>query len=71
MNNPLTKFLQSLPEKLRLAIYAVIFVGGIIFSVYQATDGDWKQTILGVLVLLFGGAMPASNTPVVKAKTRK
>lgn len=70
MNNPLTKLLQSLPEKARLTIYALLFVAGVVYAAVQAAGGDWQKAIGILLAGVLGGALPASNTPTVKAKRK-
>lgn len=70
MTNPVTRFLQSLPEKMRLAIYALLFIAGVVYAALQAADGDWRKAIGILLAAVAGGALPASNTPTVKAKRR-
>lgn len=69
-DNPLTRFLQSLPEKVRLAIYALLFLAGVVYAALQATDGDWGKAITLLVASVLGGAMPASNTQTVKARRR-
>lgn len=58
MSNPLT---DVLPDTLRKRLYALAFVAVIVFTAFQAADGDWKQFVgglLGSLVTL----LAASNT---------
>jgi hypothetical protein len=59
MSNPLT---DVLPAKVRRYAYAVLFVAALVFSVVQASDGDWKQLVGGLITALYG-AVAASNTP--------
>ena len=59
MNNPLTDVLR--PEW-RKTIYAVVFVLALLFSLWQAAQGNWVEftgSLLGALVNL----LAASNTP--------
>lgn len=58
--NPLA---DVLPAKARKVLYAVLFVLGLAFSAYQASDGDWYEFAAGLVGALLG-AMAASNTPV-------
>jgi hypothetical protein len=58
MANPLT---EVLPAKARKIAYAVLFVAAAVFAVFQASDGDWKQFVGGVITALLG-AVAASNT---------
>lgn len=55
--NPLT---NVLPPKVRLYFYAALFVAALVFSAWQAADGDWALFIGGVIGAL-GGATAASN----------
>ena len=50
-----------LPARVRQIAYAVLFVAALVFSVYQASDGDWV-TFAGGLVTALLGAVAASNT---------
>ena len=57
MSNPLT---EVLPARVRLVVYAVVFVVGLILAAWQATEGDW----VAFAVLLTGsltGALAGSN----------
>lgn len=40
--------LAALPAKVRLAIYAIVFVAGLVLAAWQATAGDWVA--FGVLL---------------------
>ena len=56
-SNPLT---EVLPARVRLVVYAVVFVVGLILAAWQATEGDW----VAFAVLLTGsltGALAGSN----------
>jgi hypothetical protein len=55
--NPLT---DLLPPKARKLAYAVLFVAAVVFSLYQAADGDWG-TFVGSLLTAFLGLTAASN----------
>lgn len=57
--NPLT---NAIPPQYRRYLYALLFVAGVVFSVYQASDGDWAAFVGGLIVSL-GGATAHSNTP--------
>lgn len=59
MANPLT---DILPPKARKVAYAVLFVLGIVFSCFQAAQGDWMVFIGGVFTALLG-LLAAGNTP--------
>lgn len=55
--NPLS---EVLPARVRLVLYAVVFVVGLILAAWQATEGDW----VAFAVLLTGsltGALAGSN----------
>lgn len=58
MSNPLT---DVLPAKVRRYVYAVVSLAAAIFTVYQATEGDWKEFTAGALAVLVG-ATATSNT---------
>lgn len=52
--------LAALPAKVRAAIYAVVFIVGLVLAAWQATEGDW----IAFGVLLTGsltGALAGSN----------
>jgi len=56
-SNPLT---EVLPARVRLVVYAVVFVVGLVLAAWQATEGDW----VAFAVLLTGsltGALAGSN----------
>jgi hypothetical protein len=59
MSNPLT---DVLPAKARKIAYAALFVAALVFAAYQASGGDWKMFVGGLIVALTG-ATAASNTP--------
>lgn len=59
MNNPLA---DVLPPKARKALYAVVFVAALVFSLWQASEGDWA-TFTGGLLTALVNLMAASNTP--------
>lgn len=59
VSNPLT---DVLPAKARKYLYAVAFVLLLIFTVYQASKGDWEQFVGGLLAT-FVPLLAASNTP--------
>ena len=55
--NPLN---EVLPARVRLVLYAVVFVVGLVLAAWQATEGDW----VAFAVLLTGsltGALAGSN----------
>ena len=52
--------LSILPAKVRLAIYAVVFVVGLVLAAWQASEGDWFA--FGVLLTgSLTGALAGSN----------
>lgn len=55
--NPLV---DILPTKYRKIAYALLAVASVVFTIWQASDGDWRQFAGGLLVALFG-ATAASN----------
>ncbi|NYD43922.1 hypothetical protein [Nocardioides panaciterrulae] len=60
--NPLTNLLQSLPARVRLAIYAAAFLATLIWAAWQAADGDWA-TFIGALIGALVSALAGSNVP--------
>ena len=57
MSNPLS---DVLPARVRLVVYAVVFVAGLVLAAWQAAEGDW----VAFAVLLTGsltGALAGSN----------
>jgi hypothetical protein len=60
MSNPL---FDVIPAKARKYVYAVLALAAIVFSAYQASNGDWAQLVGGLIVALTG-ATAASNTAV-------
>lgn len=59
MSNPLT---AVLPAKVRLVLYAIVFVAATVFAIYQATEGDWKL-FTGSLLAALVNLLAAANTP--------
>ena len=51
-----------IPAKARKYVYAVIALASLVWGVYEASDGDWKKFVGGLVVALTTG-MAASNTP--------
>lgn len=56
--NPLV---DVLPATLRKYLYAILFLGALVFGIYQASDGDWLLFVGSLLTALLG-LMAASNT---------
>lgn len=52
--------LQQVPPKVRIAIYAVVALGALAFSVWQASDGNW-WLFVGNLFISLQGLMSAKN----------
>lgn len=59
-SNPLTNVLTP---KLRRICYAVLFVGSIVYSGFQAADGDWG-VFAGSLIASLLALTAASNASV-------
>ena len=57
--NPLN---DVLPPQIRRALYAIFFVGALIFGIWQASQGDWVEFTGGLLTALVN-LLAASNTP--------
>lgn len=55
--NPLN---QVLPPKVRLYVYAVVFVAGLIVTAVQAAEGDWFEAV-AFLIGSLSGALAGSN----------
>lgn len=66
-SNPLTDVLSP---KVRATLYAALFVAALVFSVFQAADGDWSEFIGGLITALLG-ATAASNTGVTPTEGRR
>lgn len=58
MSNPLS---DVLPAKVRLVVYAVLFVVATVFALWQASEGDWNL-FLGALFPALVGLLAAGNT---------
>lgn len=58
-NNPLT---DVLPNKVRKYVYALAFLALLVYSAFQAADGDLFEALGGFLTA-FVPLMAASNTP--------
>jgi len=57
--NPLN---DVLPAKVRLVLYAILFVVALVFGLWQASEGDWA-VFAGSLITSLLGLLAASNTP--------
>lgn len=58
--------LAILPAKVRLAVYAVVFVVGLALAAWQAAEGDWVA--FGVLITgSLTGALAGSNVKTATA----
>jgi len=62
MDNPLVNVLNPTVRKW---LYAILFVGALVFGLFQAADGDWLVFIGSLLTSLLGlvAASNASTTP--------
>lgn len=63
IGNPLVNVLTP---RIRGVLYAALFVAALVFSIYQASDGDWL-VFIGSLITALLGLVAASNvspTPV-------
>lgn len=58
MSNVLT---DVIPVRARKHVYAALTLAAIVFGVYQASDGDWRSFVGGLIVALTT-ATAASNT---------
>lgn len=56
--NPLEDVIPSVARKY---LYAILFLASLVWTIYQASDGDWSQFIGGLIVALTS-ATAASNT---------
>lgn len=54
---------QLLPPKARLVVYLIVAVLSLGFTTWQASGGNWAETVFGVLVALNSG-LAAKNTPI-------
>lgn len=57
--NPLA---DILPPQVRRVLYAILFVAGLLFTLWQASQGDWVE-FTGSLIASLLGLLAASNTP--------
>lgn len=57
-SNPLT---ELIPAKARKYVYGVAALLALVYSIYQASDGDWKQFVAGLFATLVP-MLAASNT---------
>ncbi len=64
MSNPLT---DVLPPKVRQYVYAVLSLAALVWGVWEASNGDWKQFVGGLIVALTS-ATAASNVPAKPAE---
>ena len=55
--NPLT---NVIPSRYRKYVYAVLTLAALVYGTYQASDGDWK-TFVGGLIVALTTATAASN----------
>ncbi|HEY9351617.1 MAG TPA: hypothetical protein VIP28_00140 [Nocardioides sp.] len=58
--NALTKLLQMLPPWARLALYVLAALALVGYAAWQASGGDWVQTVVAV-VLAIVNTISASN----------
>lgn len=56
--NPLT---DLVPARYRKYVYGVFALAALVFTVYQASAGDWSQFVAGLFAVLVP-ALAASNT---------
>jgi hypothetical protein len=54
---------NALPATARKYLYAVLFVAALVFSLYQASQGDWLLFV-GSLLTALTGLLASSNTDV-------
>lgn len=59
VSNPLN---DLIPARYRKYVYALASLAAIVFTVWQASEGDWK-TFVGGLFAVLVPALAASNTP--------
>lgn len=57
-SNPLT---ELIPAKARKYVYGIVFLAAIVFSLYQASEGDWEIFVGGLITALVN-ALALSNT---------
>lgn len=55
--NPLTDVIPGIARKY---VYALLFLASLVWTIYQASDGDWRQFVGGLIVALTS-ATAASN----------
>jgi len=59
MNNPLA---DLIPARYRRYVYAVAALAALVYGVYQASGGDWKEFVAALFATLIP-LLAASNTP--------
>ncbi len=57
--NPFT----ILPPRVRLWLYAVIGLAALMWGAYEASNGDWRQFVGGLIVALTGATAAPNVTP--------
>ena len=50
-----------LPARVRQILYAILFVAGTVFAIWQASEGDWALFV-GALFPALLGLLAAGNT---------
>ena len=60
MQSDANPFTNLLSPGVRAVLYAVLFLAALVFSVYQAADGDWLL-FAGSLITSLLGLVAASN----------
>ena len=60
LTNPLY---EIIPAKARKYVYGLAFLAGLLWTLWQASEGDWKEFV-GALVATLIPLLAASNTAV-------
>lgn len=60
MTNPLVNVLTP---KVRAWLYALLFVASTLFTIWQASDGDWRQAVAGGIAALLGLVAASNASP--------
>lgn len=58
----MTILTDIIPARFRKYVYAALFLAALVYSAWEASGGNWK-TFVGGLIVALTSATAASNTP--------
>jgi hypothetical protein len=61
--NPLSILDDIVPAAYRKVVYGVLTLALLVFSIYQASEGDWSQFVGSLLTALVTGTATANTHP--------